>query len=693
MTAHRVAHPYGSSRPAGRCYRAPPCGPPCSSSSSRSACGWRSLPRSPIPRTRIRSTTWTSRGPWPPATASPWTSCGSSPRSAGSSRRTRCCRSPATGTGCRLPRWSRSRSSGCWARPRSRPPCRSRSAASLAAPIARAIAREVGATRRIALGAGILVAIPALATPFMAQPDNFGLYEPLVAAALWMAARGLKGHPRSYALAGLLVGVATLARNDGVLVGRRRRPRVRLGSLARLAEPAAPGRRRSRPGPRSPAPALFLVVVAPWLARQLAVFGTLSPSTGFRARCCSSATSASGTASRRRPPSITSLARAIGPLIASRVTGCWRRSRSSRCSSAGSCWRRSWSSAPGVDGGRGTSARSWPTPRSCSPSPALDLRGPRAGRDVHPLGDRAGAARLRAGPRGRRGRGRVGRRPAPDAGMRRPPARFFTAAAVGFAVIAGVLGSVATHATGPSRSDDPGRWPRRSTPPARRSRTGSCPSTRRGRATGRAAAAWSWSNDPLDTVEQVARAYEIRWLVVNRADSVSAAAPLLAGTAAGLGRRPDPRGGRRSDASSDLAVFPVCTHADDTRCAGGGPVSRVRREPPRGLAERRARLRRRTAGPGLGGCADAVPDPRGRHLLLGRARATWSTGHGLISNALWSYVTPARDASGGLSLGFPRPAFEIWLPLPTLLAAIPMARDRRPTSYGAALLVPVLPGR
>jgi hypothetical protein len=40
-------------------------------------------------------------------------------------------------------------------------------------------------------------------------------------------------------------------------------------------------------------------------------------------------------------------------------------------------------------------------------------------------------------------------------------------------------------------------------------------------------------------------------------------------------------------------------------------------------------------------------------------------GHGLVSDALWSYQTPP--------LVFPRPAFEVWLPLPTFLAAGPMA--------------------
>jgi len=40
-------------------------------------------------------------------------------------------------------------------------------------------------------------------------------------------------------------------------------------------------------------------------------------------------------------------------------------------------------------------------------------------------------------------------------------------------------------------------------------------------------------------------------------------------------------------------------------------------------------------------------------------------GRGLVSDALWSYGTPP--------LVFPRPAFEVWLPLPSLLFAIPLA--------------------
>src|SRR6185503_21212828 len=67
-------------------------------------------------------------------------------------------------------------------------------------------------------GAGFLTAVPLLSLTYMVQPDNFSLFQPLVVASLWMGARGLKGSPRSFALAGLLAGLATLSRNDGLLV-------------------------------------------------------------------------------------------------------------------------------------------------------------------------------------------------------------------------------------------------------------------------------------------------------------------------------------------------------------------------------------------------------------------------------------------------------------------------------------------
>jgi hypothetical protein len=57
------------------------------------------------------------------------------------------------------------------------------------------------------------------------------------------------------------------------------------------------------------------------------------------------------------------------------------------------------------------------------------------------------------------------------------------------------------------------------------------------------------------------------------------------------------------------------------------------------------------------------PTPEDTAYYYGVAR-NLVEGRGLISDAIWSFGTPP--------LAFPRPAFEVWLPLPTILAAIPM---------------------
>ena len=58
------------------------------------------------------------------------------------------------------------------------------------------------------------------------------------------------------------------------------------------------------------------------------------------------------------------------------------------------------------------------------------------------------------------------------------------------------------------------------------------------------------------------------------------------------------------------------------------------------------------------------PRPEDTTYYVGVARNLLD-GRGLVSDAIWSFATPP--------LTFPRPAFEVWLPLPTFLDAIPMA--------------------
>jgi hypothetical protein len=75
------------------------------------------------------------------------------------------------------------------------------------------------------------------------------------------------------------------------------------------------------------------------------------------------------------------------------------------------------------------------------------------------------------------------------------------------------------------------------------------------------------------------------------------------------------------------------------------------------------------------------PKPEDTAYYVGVARNLLE-GRGLVSDALWSYQTPP--------LVFPRPAFEVWLPLPTFLAAIPMALLG--TTFSAAQISSVLVG-
>ena len=144
--------------------------------------------------------------------------------------------------------------------------------AAATSPLTWFIGRDGGVSRAGSAAAALLVAVPAAVSPFLGQPDNFAPFMVLGALALWLCGRGLRGHRWSFAAGGVVVGLAFLSRNDGVLLGvpfalaflydLLRSPRLsRIGWVAALA--AAGG---------------ALLVVAPWLLRQLSVFGSLSPS-------------------------------------------------------------------------------------------------------------------------------------------------------------------------------------------------------------------------------------------------------------------------------------------------------------------------------------------------------------------------------------------------------------------------------
>ena len=430
-----------------------------------------------------------------------------------------------------------------------------------AAPLAWAIGRDAGVPGYVAVGAGILTALPGLSWVYMAQPDNFSLYQPLVAGALWMAARGVRGSHRSFLLAGFLAGLAMLARNDGVLV---------LGVLG-LAFLWDRWRTRRPFGAEPPRPAriplataigsvvLFAVCVVPWFARQLLVFGSLSPST------------ATGKVLFIRNigewNSITTpatldhlLGMGIGPLLLTRIgglvaaafifsvlvgvlvlvppmlVGAWHRRRDA--------WFGPFLgyaialflfsgivSAVHVPGGTFIHSAVALAPHGY----VLALEG-----IVVAI---AWIAR---------------RRPSWNPAQ---AGRIFVTAAVAFGVLAAVGGAVAVHATWAANAE------RLQAAGQALDAAGAPPDDRVMSIDASGTKYWTGHpgvvlvNDPLDTVYEVAKAYNTRWLFLEADDTVPAAAQILVD-----GNRPAWVGSPIL-ARPDISVYPVCTAPSDARCS------------------------------------------------------------------------------------------------------------------------------
>ena len=432
-------------------------------------------------------------------------------------------------------------------------------AGALAAPLAWAIARDAGLGRPVALGAGVLTALPALSFVYMAQPDNFSLYQPLVAGALWLGGRGLRGRSRDFALAGLLAGLATLSRNDGVLV------MVVLGAVFawdRLRGRFAAGGMPARPS-RIPVLAavaaviLFAVVVGPWYVRQLAVFGSLSPST------------ASGKVLFIRDigewNSITIpatldhlLGMGIGPLLLTRIGGLVEAVFIFSVLAGAlalvpfmvmGAWRRRWDAAFGPYLGYAVLLFAFSAIVSAVHVPGGTFIHSAVALVPHGYvlaleGIAGGVAWIAA------------RRRTWDAAA---ATRLFTAAAVAFGVLTAVAGTVAVHAGWD------GKRARMEAVGGALQSAGADPADRLMSIDAAGYRYWTGHpgvvlvNDPIETVESVARAYGIRWLVLERADSVPAAAEILID-----GKRPAWVGPPILD-TGEVGVYPVCT-GPDPRC-------------------------------------------------------------------------------------------------------------------------------
>ncbi|HET7677513.1 MAG TPA: glycosyltransferase family 39 protein [Candidatus Limnocylindrales bacterium] len=148
----------------------------------------------------------------------------------------------------------------------------------LVAPLVVVIARDAGLPRTTVVGGAVLSVAPLGVLPFLTQPDNFALYMLLGALALWLCARGAAGDGRAFLLGGLIVGLATLSRNDGVLLGLPFALTFLAGRWRIWRDRGDDHRPAIGWGAAFGCFAIFLIVVAPWYARQLEVFGSLSPS-------------------------------------------------------------------------------------------------------------------------------------------------------------------------------------------------------------------------------------------------------------------------------------------------------------------------------------------------------------------------------------------------------------------------------
>jgi 4-amino-4-deoxy-L-arabinose transferase-like glycosyltransferase len=185
--------------------------------------------------------------------------------------------------------------------------------AAAVAPVTWWIGRDAGLAAWPAAAAALLTAVPGAVAPYLGQPDNFSLFMLLGALALWCCARGLRGDRRAFAAGGVVVGLAFLSRNDGVLLAIP-------FALAALWDTL---RRRPPVIGRWPAVAClvaFLVVASPWLLRQLVVFGSLSPSAaGGRILFISEYRDLYSVSSEATLSSF--LGQGLGPLLASRANG------------------------------------------------------------------------------------------------------------------------------------------------------------------------------------------------------------------------------------------------------------------------------------------------------------------------------------------------------------------------------------
>jgi 4-amino-4-deoxy-L-arabinose transferase-like glycosyltransferase len=434
---------------------------------------------------------------------------------------------------------------------------------SLVAPLVWLIAREAGARPSVQIGAALLAAAPGAGAVFMPQPENFGILQPLVAATIYLVARGLKGHARSYVAAGLLVGLASLARNDGIFLGFT-------VAVVFFADRARSLLSRGRLQPAIPflaavgCFALYLLVMAPWWSRQLAVFGSIAPSSGnalwIRTMADWNSLTAEPSLTKYLAQGLDQVARihvlglvaAIGNfaviigsvvLVPLMLIGAWTKRRSADF--------QPWFLHATVVFLAAAIVYPVHVPGGAFIHSAIGLSG-----HAYILALEGVVALVAWIAR---------RRPGWDPRRATP---IFVGGIVAF-----VLALIPVYAGGVHRSWDVSRQPRIALAAAL-DRLGVGPEERLFSIDAAGMKYWTGRggvvtpDDPIETIERVARAYHPRWLVVERNDAAVALGPVLRGES-----RPTWIGPPafvvpgRDGGLPALALFPVCTEPGDDRCS------------------------------------------------------------------------------------------------------------------------------
>ncbi len=149
------------------------------------------------------------------------------------------------------------------------------------APVTAALAYKVSGRRELAITSGLLAIFSVYNAPFVGVTDNFGLFMLFGGLYFIFASQLIETptHLRNWFLLGLLAGLMTLSRSDGLLWLAL----TFLFALWRAPKESLPKTARFVLSNSLIALLGFLLIMSPWYLRNMSIFGTLMAPGGSRA--------------------------------------------------------------------------------------------------------------------------------------------------------------------------------------------------------------------------------------------------------------------------------------------------------------------------------------------------------------------------------------------------------------------------